>query len=80
MLSKLSTEDKVVGIKQSKKVIKEGRAAAVFVAADADARVKDPICALCSEKGVETVSVPTMKELGEACGIEVGAAVAVLLR
>ena len=38
MLSQLKTAPKVVGVKQSKKAIRDGSAAAVFVAADAEAR------------------------------------------
>lgn len=80
MLSKLKTEEKLVGVKQSKKAIKEGRAAVVFIAEDSETRVKEPVGALCRELGVEIFSVSTMRELGEACGIEIGAAVAVILK
>ena len=75
MLSQLATAAKVVGIKQSKKVIRDGQAHRVFVAKDAEQRVIGPIYDLCQERGVEIVEVPTMKELGSAAGIAVGAAV-----
>jgi len=48
----------------------------VFLAQDADTRVTEPVAALCREQGVETESVPTMAQLGSACGIAVGSAVA----
>ena len=35
---------------------------------------------LCSGKDVPVTKVPSMKELGAACGISVGASVAALLR
>ena len=34
---------------------------------------------ICEKKGVETVAVNTMKDLGDACGIQVGAASAAIL-
>lgn len=80
MLSRLRQGDKLIGVKQSSKAITEKRASLVFVAEDAATRVTGPIIALCEERGTEIVKVPTMKELGEACGIQVGSAVAVLLR
>lgn len=80
MLSKLRTGEKLIGVKQSGKSIKEGKAVLVFIADDAAPRVTDPIKTLCKETGTEIVMVPTMKELGDACGIEVGSSVAALLR
>lgn len=80
MLSQLKTASKVVGVKQLKKALREGRAAHVFVAMDAEPRVIAPILDLCRETGVEVTEVATMRELGAACQIEVGAAVAGLLR
>ena len=80
MLSELSTKEKVVGIKQLRKALGEGQARKVFVARDADPKLTDPILEQCSQTGVDVEQVPTMAELGRACGIEVGAAVAALLR
>ena len=42
MLVELHTKDKVVGIKQLKKALAEGRAKKVFVAGDADPKLTDP--------------------------------------
>ena len=58
----------------------ENKARHAFVAKDAEERVTADFCALCARHGVEITRVDTMRELGAACGIEVGAAVAVLLR
>ena len=80
MLSELSSKEKVVGIKQLKKALSDGRARKVFIALDADPRLTDPIAAQCREAGVELEEAPDMKALGQACGIEVGASVAGLLR
>ena len=51
MLSELHTAHKVIGVKQSKKAIRDGAAAQVFVALDAEKRVVGPIYELCSEHG-----------------------------
>ncbi|HHT01282.1 MAG TPA: 50S ribosomal protein L7Ae-like protein [Firmicutes bacterium] len=63
-----------IGTKQSTKAVLRGEAKVVFVAQDADERVVKDLVQLCVEKGVEIVYVPSMRELGRACGIEVGAA------
>ena len=75
MLSELSSAAKVVGVKQSKKVIRDGGAKQVFIAADAERRITDPIRMLCEEHNVEVTGVSSMRQLGEAVGIAVGAAV-----
>ena len=79
MLSELTGSNKVVGAKQAKRTISDGRARKVFLAADADPRVTEPLTELAHEKGVAVETVPTMKELGSACGISVGSAVAAIL-
>ena len=80
MLTELTAGEKVVGAKQLKKALRDGKAAKVFMAQDADPKLTDPISEACSEAGITVESVPTMAELGKACGIEVGAAVAALIR
>ena len=80
MLNELQTKNKVVGIKQLRKALTDGRAAKVFVAQDADPKLTDPIRETCRTGGVPIEDVDTMLRLGQACGIEVGAAVAALLQ
>ncbi|MDO4286224.1 MAG: ribosomal L7Ae/L30e/S12e/Gadd45 family protein [Eubacteriales bacterium] len=79
MLSQLASSAKVVGVKQSKKVIREGGAKSVFIAADAERRITGPIYELCEQHNIEVTEVPSMKELGGAVGIAVGAAVVTIL-
>ena len=43
MLSELHSAHKVIGVKQTKKAIKDGKAAMVYVALDAEKRVTGPI-------------------------------------
>ncbi len=80
MTSQLRKGKKLVGIKQSRRAIKNNEAATVYIAEDAEQRIKAPFFELCAEMSVNVIDVPTMRELGEACGIDVGAAVAVLLK
>ena len=80
MLSKLSEGPKVVGAKQTRRALTDGRATAVYLAQDADPRVTGAIRDLCEQLGVSVYDVPTMRQLGQACGIAVGAAVAALVR
>ena len=80
MLQELKTAKRVVGIKQLRKALREGAATTVFIAENADLRLTAPIREICAETGVPVVSVPTMAELGKACSIEVGAAVAAIIR
>lgn len=80
MLTQLKQGGKVAGVKQTRRAVNEGKAARVFVAEDADSRLTAPVEALCQEKSVPVERVPSMKELGAACGIGVASAVAALLR
>ena len=80
MLSQLRTAHKVIGVKQSKKAIRDGAAAEVYVALDAEKRVVGPIYELCSETNTRITEITTMAELGDAAGIDVGAAVVTVLR
>lgn len=79
MLAELKQGPKVVGVKQTKRAINDGKAARVFLAEDADPRVTGPIAVLCGERSIPVERVAQMKELGSACGIAVGSAVAALL-
>ncbi len=80
MLSELSSRNKIVGIKQLRKALRDGTAAKVFIAKDADPKLIGPLTESCQETGVPIEEAATMAELGKACGIEVGAAAAALLK
>ena len=79
MLSDLKAAHKVTGAKQVARALKNGSVRRVFLAANADPRVTEPVEILCREHGIETETVPTMAELGSACGIAVGSAVAAIV-
>ncbi|MBO8169382.1 MAG: ribosomal L7Ae/L30e/S12e/Gadd45 family protein [Thermoanaerobacteraceae bacterium] len=74
-----NAQKKTVGTKQTLKAVKKGTAKKVFVAEDAEAHVTADVIKLCKEKDIPLVRVPSMKELGKACDIKVGAATAAVL-
>lgn len=80
MLEELSSRDKVIGVKQSRRAISEGRARKAFFACDADPAVLEGLRCVCAEQGIPTEESHSMSDLGRACRISVGAAVAVLLK
>ncbi len=76
----LSTARKTVGLKQTQKAVDKDQAQVVFIAKDAEKRIIMPLLNSCQEKGIEVIYVDSMRELGEACGIKVGAASASILK
>lgn len=68
-----------VGMKQTLRHVEQGKASEVFVAKNADPRMTTKVVQLCLEHGVKVNYVDSMKELGKACGIEVGAAMVAIL-
>lgn len=70
----------MTGLKETQKQIVRQNVRILYVADDADTRLVVPIVRAAEEQGVEVVHVPTMAELGRASGIEVGAAVAAILK
>ena len=80
MIQELSGPNKVVGAKQAKRALRDGRAARLYIAVDADPRLLQPLVQEAVNRQVPVSQVPTMKDLGAACGIAVGAAVAVLVK
>lgn len=69
-----------IGTKQTVKAVELGQAAEVYVAEDGDQRLTSRIVMLCNKQGVKITYVDTMLNLGKACGIEVGAAMAAVLK
>ena len=73
-------EKRIVGIKQTEKAVLRGQAETVFIAADADDRVTSKLQQLCQEQSIRLVTELTMQEIGRACGIQVKAGAAVILK
>lgn len=73
-------KQKTVGLKQTQRALEKGRVRRVYMAKDAETHVRRPVLEWCDSHNVECVEVSTMKELGKACGIEVGTAIAAILQ
>jgi len=81
ILTKLNkSKNKVVGKKQTINVIKEGKAERVFLAKDADKHIIDEIYRISQENDISIITVESKLKLGRACGIDVSAACAALLK
>ncbi|EWG09225.1 50S ribosomal protein L7ae-like protein [Cytobacillus firmus] len=70
----LQAKSIIVGTKQTVKALKLGTIDEVVVASDADPRVTAKVVSTANEMNVPIMYVDSMKKLGKACGIEVGAA------
>ena len=75
MLKELAGKEKVTGVKQSSRAVRSGLAREVFLANDADPALTAPLRRLCQERGIPVCEEFAMARLGEAAGIQVGAAV-----
>lgn len=81
MLNKLKkASKKTIGTKQTLRAIQQEQVKLVFIAQDAENHVVSDILQLCQKKDIDSVYVDSMEKLGEACGIQVGAASAAILR
>ncbi|HHY15005.1 MAG TPA: 50S ribosomal protein L7Ae-like protein [Firmicutes bacterium] len=80
MPHRLAESPKVVGAKQTLKAIQNGQIELVYLARDADCRVTSPIRDVCERQGIGIIEIESMAELGKACSIEVGSAVAAVLK
>lgn len=78
-LPDLRQYDVVVGVKQLRKALLNGRARYVYLAKNADPAITLPIGQLCEEHSVNVCWCASMTELGKACGIDVGASAAAVL-
>ena len=79
MICELASQEKVIGVKQSRKAIREGRAKQVYLAYDADPAITDPVAEGCAAAGIPVETGYTMAQLGQACRITVGASVVAIL-
>lgn len=80
MLDSLKYSKKSVGIKQTLKELQKNNVKVVYIAKDADERVVSNIKEFCEKNSITIQYIDTMKQLGVACGIDVGAATVSLLK
>ena len=79
MLTELQNSKKVVGFKQVRRSIEDGTAKKVFLAKDVSPDIYDKIVELCKENNLDVIFADSMKQLGNACKIDVSAAVAAII-
>ncbi|WP_164218730.1 50S ribosomal protein L7ae-like protein [Virgibacillus sp. YIM 98842] len=63
----------IIGTKQTLKAMKNGEISEVIIADDADPQITQKVSDLADELNIPCQYVDSMKKLGIACGIEVGA-------
>lgn len=80
MISKLTDCNKIVGAKQVKRALKNEEIQTVFIAEDAEKDITNEIEQLCNNEDIQVIYIENMKKLGDACGIDVNAAVAALIK
>ncbi len=71
-------KQKVAGARQTIRALESKVALIVYVARDAEDKVLSPVLCLCEQGGVPVRYVDSMEQLGKACNIKVGAAVAAI--
>ena len=74
------TDRRAVGVREARKQLERGRVERVIVARDAEPDVTVDLVREAKVRGVAVDYTDSMIELGRACGIQVGAAAAALLR
>ena len=79
MQNELTGAPKVVGVKQVRRALANGRAKRLYLARDADPQLTQPLADQARAQGVEAVWLDSMKALGWDCGIAVGTAAAAVI-
>ena len=81
MLDELAAaKRKVAGAKQVIKAARNGDLAVAYIAEDAESHIKKEILAALQKNDVRYELAFAMKDIGHACGIEVGSACAGILK
>lgn len=70
----------IIGTKQTLKAMKNGEISELFIANDADRQITGQVIELAEELNIPCNYVDSMKKLGAACGIEVGASTVAIKR
>lgn len=70
----IQANEVVIGTKQTLKAVKNGEVKELIIAADVDEKIREKVVSTAAEYNVPVTEVDSMKKLGKACGIDVGAA------
>jgi large subunit ribosomal protein L7A len=76
----LQAKKVIIGTKQTAKALREGNVSELVIAVDADPTVTQKLIKQAHNTNVPVLHVDSAKKLGRACGIEVGAAAAAIIR
>ena len=80
MISDAERQRLHIGYKQSLRALNESKAEKLLVAADADEKMTAALKKAADEHNISVTEVPSMRELGEICSIDVGSSCAVVLK
>ncbi|MEH7124682.1 50S ribosomal protein L7ae-like protein [Bacillus sp. JJ1773] len=75
----LQAKEVIIGTRQTVKALQTGTTKEVIIAKDADPKVIANVASKASEVNVPVLYVDSMKKLGKACGIDVGAATVAII-
>ncbi len=78
-MHRLQQGSRIVGTKQTMKALQHREVIQLYIAEDASRQQVRPLIAVATAQKIPIVYVPTMKELGKACDVEVKTATAALL-
>ena len=70
----------IIGTKQTVRALKDGNVQELVVATDADPKITAKMIQKAKESEIPILYVDSMKKLGRACGIEVGASAVAIIR
>ncbi|GGB49599.1 50S ribosomal protein L7ae-like protein [Virgibacillus dakarensis] len=70
----------IIGVKQTLKAMRNGTISEVLIANDADQHMTQNVVNVAEELGIPVERVDSMKKLGTACGIDVGASTVAIKR
>ncbi len=79
MISEAERKNLRIGFKQVQKAFSTGKVGKVFLAEDCEDKIKLPVAQKAQAYSVPVFYTQTMRQLGELCGIDVGASCAVVL-
>lgn len=79
-IRELAEGKRFIGLSQVRRELLKGNVEKLFIAEDADEQLLFEVKSLASSKGIEIEKARTMIELGRACAISRGAAIAALQR
>ena len=79
ILPEIDKNKVIVGAKQLRKAMEKGTVKCVCLAKNADPAITEPLLQQCKARNISCYWVASMRELGGACGIDVGAAAAAVV-